>query len=112
MTLVKRVWHGGNRKAGLALAGLLALGLAAASGTALAATGSSAALTRPALVVAVIAAAVLWGAGEQFGGLLTGQATGPNSGPLLVLLALAFWPRRTSGSRGPEESSIRSADVL
>ncbi len=42
MTVVKRVWHGGNRKAGLALAGLLALGLAAASGTALASTGSAA----------------------------------------------------------------------
>ncbi len=90
-----------------------AVPIAFAAAFALAAAGILVpALTRPALVVAVIAAAALWGAGEQFGGLLTGQATDPNSGPLLVLLALAYWPRRTSRSRGPEESSIRSADVV
>ncbi|MEP7026524.1 MAG: hypothetical protein ABJB47_22525, partial [Actinomycetota bacterium] len=40
--------------------------------------------------------AVLYGiAGQDFGGLLTGQATDPGTAPLLVLLALALWPRRT-----------------
>lgn len=46
---------------------------------------------------AVIAAAgllsvLIWVAGQDFGGIFTGAATDPNSGPLLVLLAVAFWP--------------------
>ena len=51
-------------------------------------------LIRPALIVAAIAAVVIWVAGEQFGGILTGQATDPNTGPLLFLIAAAFWPLR------------------
>jgi copper(I)-binding protein len=35
-------------------------------------------------------ATVLWVLGEGFGGLFSGQATDPNSGPLLVLLSLAL----------------------
>ena len=31
---------------------------------------------------------------EGFGGLTTGQATDPNSGLLLILLAACFWPPR------------------
>jgi hypothetical protein len=34
--------------------------------------------------------------GEAFGGILAGGATDPNSGPLLGLLALTFWPRGIS----------------
>jgi hypothetical protein len=49
--------------------------------------------TRPALVLAVITAVVIWVAGENFGGIFTGQGTDPNTGPLLVLLAAAYWPR-------------------
>jgi len=51
-------------------------------------------LARPALTVAVLAALVLWVAGEHFGQLFTGTATDPNTGPLLVLIALACWPMR------------------
>jgi hypothetical protein len=40
------------------------------------------------------AQAGLWVAGEDFGGILTGHATDPNSGLLLVLLAAVFWPWR------------------
>ncbi len=32
--------------------------------------------------------------GEAFGGIFTGLATDPNTGPLLVLLALAVYPNR------------------
>ena len=42
----------------------------------------------------IILAAAIWVIGENFGGILTGQATDPNTGPLLVLVALAFWPLR------------------
>jgi hypothetical protein len=46
---------------------------------------------RAAIVLAVVVAAVLWLA-QGLGGILTGSATDPNTGPLLALLALAFWP--------------------
>jgi hypothetical protein len=52
------------------------------------------AVTRAALVTAAIAAALLWAAGEHYGAIFSGMATDPGSGPLLVLLALAFWPVR------------------
>ena len=45
-----------------------------------------------ALVLAVITALALWVTGEDFGGILSGSATDPNTGPLLVLIAAAFWP--------------------
>jgi hypothetical protein len=52
-------------------------------------------LPRPAaragVVLAIAAAAFLWLA-EGLGGMLAGGGTDPNSGPLLALLALAFWP--------------------
>jgi hypothetical protein len=70
---------------------VVTVGFAAAFG--LAAVGVLLPATaRSALIVAAAAAAVIWVAGEDFGGLLTGSATDPDSGPLLVLLALAFWP--------------------
>lgn len=54
------------------------------------------AATRPALVLAALLALAVWVVGENFGGILTGQGTDPNSGPLLILLAAAFWPTRTA----------------
>ena len=57
---------------------------------------------RAGLLVA-IAVAVTIGMAEAFGGILTGSGTDPNSGPLLVLLALAYWPaasRRPSAGGG------------
>ena len=35
-----------------------------------------------------------WMFGEAFGQLFTGVATDPNTGPLLVLLALTLYPNR------------------
>jgi hypothetical protein len=46
---------------------------------------------RATLVLAVTLAVFTWLA-EGFGGIFTGGGTDPNSGPLLALLALAFWP--------------------
>lgn len=64
------------------------------------------ATVRPAVVVAVLAALVIWVAGEHFGQLFSGSATDPNSGPLLVLIAVAFWPvsGRARGGDGGGES--------
>src|SRR5204862_294952 len=46
---------------------------------------------RAAIVLAVVLAAALWLA-QGMGEFFTGMATDPESGPLLALLALAFWP--------------------
>jgi hypothetical protein len=51
----------------------------------------SARLTRAGLVLACLLGLLIWAA-EGFGFLLSGQATDPNSGPLLILLAACFWP--------------------
>ncbi len=45
-------------------------------------------------MLAIVVAAVIWVFGEAFGTILAGGATDPNSGPLLILLALAYWPLR------------------
>ena len=48
------------------------------------------------LVLAIVVAAVIWVVGEAFGTILTGGGTDPNSGPLLALMALAYWPLATA----------------
>ena len=56
---------------------------------------------RAILVLALVVAAFIWVVGEAFGAIMGGGATDPNSGPLLVLLALAYWPlvgHRTEGT--------------
>ena len=49
---------------------------------------------RVAVVLAIFIAVVSWVVAQDLGTLLAGGATDPNSGPLLVLLALAYWRRR------------------
>jgi hypothetical protein len=49
------------------------------------------------LALAAAVAAVVWVVGEGFGGVFSGPSTDPSSGPLLVLLAAAYWPVATSG---------------
>ena len=63
------------------------------------------AATRPALILAVITGAAIWVLGESLGEIATGQATDPNTGLLLILLAAAYWPlgrprRRAGGTAG------------
>ena len=47
------------------------------------------------LALAIVMAVVVWVAAQALGGILASGATDPNSGPLLVLLAMAYWPART-----------------
>jgi len=56
---------------------------------------------RATLVLAIAVAAVIWVFGEAFGAIIAGGATDPNSGPLLALLALAYWPARAPGRAAP-----------
>jgi hypothetical protein len=51
-------------------------------------------LAPAALAAALVVAALLWLA-QGLGGILTGSATDPDTGPLLALLALSFWPAAT-----------------
>jgi hypothetical protein len=46
---------------------------------------------RASVALAIAVAAALWVA-QGLGGILTGAGTDPDSGPLLALLALAYWP--------------------
>jgi hypothetical protein len=59
---------------------------------------------RAAVVLALVLAAALWVA-QGLGGVFTGAATDPETGPLLALLAAAYWPvahwpARTAEPRG------------
>jgi hypothetical protein len=51
-------------------------------------------IARATLVLAIVVAAFIWVFAQAFGGILAGGATDVNSGPLLALLALAYWPLR------------------
>jgi len=70
---------------------LTAILLAAAFAVTALGSWGRAAVARAAIVLALVLAAFLWLA-QGLGGLFTGGSTDPNSGPLLVLLALAYWP--------------------
>ena len=60
---------------------------------------------RAVLAVAMVVAATIWVAGQDLGGILTGSSTDPDSGPLLILLALAYWP-----ARRPQAGAVTWAD--
>lgn len=65
-------------------------------------------LAKPLYGLAMVLAAFTW-LGQDFGGILTGQATDPNSGPLLFLLALAYWPLSRQPALAPTTTTPRGA---
>ena len=68
---------------------------------------------RATLVLALVVAAVIWVVGEAFGMILAGGATDPNSGPLLALLALAYWPaKQRAGPRGTSGTVLTPVWIL
>ena len=99
--------------------------LVAARGLAVAAVGAvvclavaagvylPAAAARAALVLAIVTSLGIWVATENLGTVLAGGATDPSSGPLLVVLALAYWPargaRRATGARGADSDPAPAA---
>ncbi len=61
---------------------------------------------RAAIVLALIVSLIIWIVGEDLGAILAGGATDVNSGPLLALVALCFWPiarPAASGAITPQE---------
>jgi hypothetical protein len=83
--------------AGIGSHGALVCGLLAALFILIAAGVLWPATTRPALILAAATGVAIWVVGENLGQLFTGMATDPNTGPLLVLLAAAYWPWRRRG---------------
>ena len=69
---------------------------------------------RGTLVLAIVIAAVIWVFGEAFGAIMTGGGTDPNSGPLLALLALTYWPPgpRSPGPPQPPPPGRRDGRVM
>ena len=90
--------HGLAASVGLAvLLGLIAVGVYLPKSAA-----------RAALAVAAVLAVVIGVAGQDLGGILTGSGTDPESGPLLILLVLAYWPVRADRARtdGPQSDDV------
>lgn len=71
------------------------IGLAAAFAVIAAGIYAPRPAARAAVAIAIVAAAAIWVIGQDLGEVFTGAATDPASGPLLILLAVAFWPRAT-----------------
>ncbi|HWG26296.1 hypothetical protein [Actinospica sp.] len=61
------------------------------------------------LVAAFVFSAVIWVVVQAFGGVFLGMATDPNSGPLLALVALAYWPVRAARQPSTDPTTNRSA---
>jgi hypothetical protein len=79
--------------ASIALGAVLA---AIAAGIFLPAAGA-----RVTVAVAVAVSLVIWLAGQDLGEILARNATDVNSGPLLALIALAYWPLRARSGAPP-----------
>ena len=56
-------------------------------------------VTQVTLVLAMVVFAAIWVAVQNFGGILAGGATDPNSGLPVVLLAMIYWPLTTREGR-------------
>jgi hypothetical protein len=52
---------------------------------------------RAAALLACAVALIIWIVGENFGAILAGSGTDPNTGAVLILLAAAYWPSRRRG---------------
>jgi hypothetical protein len=66
---------------------------------------------RAAVVLAIVVSLVIWVVGQELGGILAGGATDVNSGPLLVLIALAYWPSRPAAVPRPAAASAASSEA-
>jgi hypothetical protein len=66
------------------------------------------------LVVAMAVFAVIWVAVQNLGGILAGGATDPNSGLLVIVLALTYWPVTNLQSRSvdvPTGANLTTKEV-
>jgi hypothetical protein len=73
----------------------LALGFALIALSAFATAG----IVKSGLVLAIVISVLIWVIGQNLGEISTGQATDPNTGPLLILLAATYWPLSARATR-------------
>ncbi len=73
---------------------------------------------RPALLASIVVSVAIWSFTQAYGGILSGMATDFNSGLLLIVLALACWPKvpvlraaRARFARDVEEMERRAQRV-
>jgi hypothetical protein len=66
---------------------------------------------KPLYGLAMVLAVITW-VGQDFGEILTGQGTDVNSGPLLFLLALAYWPIRPRLVQAPASAIHRRRPLM
>jgi len=59
------------------------------------------------VLVAAAVGTVIWII-EDFGGILTGQGTDPNTGLLLIVIAAAFWPLAAPANADRPDAASRS----
>jgi hypothetical protein len=64
-------------------------------------------LTQVTLVVAMVVFAAIWVAIQNFGGILAGGATDPNSGLPVLLFAAAYWPISGRRATPPDPMAMR-----
>jgi len=67
---------------------------------------------RAGLALGIGVSLVYWVIGQNFGGILTGTATDPNLGPVMVLFALTLWPSGTPSSEAVAELASPAAAEL
>ena len=70
--------------------------------------------TQVLLVVAIGVFALIWVAVQNFGGILAGGATDPNSGLPVIILALTYWPLTTGRTpdAGPTATTPAAEEAL
>jgi len=61
------------------------------------------------LVLAIAVFAVIWIAVQNLGGILAGGATDPNSGLLVIVLALLYWPLTTQPTSPNANLAVKEA---
>ena len=66
---------------------------------------------KAALLLAIVVSAAIWVFAQAFGAIMAGGATDPNSGPLLILLTLAYWPLRGSAPASAPAAVISEGTV-
>jgi hypothetical protein len=91
----------------------LATSIALAVALALVATGVYLPVraARATLLLAIALAAVLWVFVQALGGILATGATDPESGPLLALLALAYWPATSAPAHVTQVASAAAGSA-
>jgi hypothetical protein len=65
-------------------------------------------VTQFTVVLAVSVFALIWVAVQDLGGILAGGATDPNAAPLVILIALLYWPLIATGTDVASDDGDRS----